>query len=294
MEGLILTAVLTDKDCEDHKRGNRHKATAIQALGQQHEIHIFPHTLMLSEHRRERKSWKAFVSIRDNNRFCLHILELTFGATRLAPKHPFLKTPRKHRQIAALNFGGNKSMKSVAAFLTLVLISSFSAVTFANDFSNETLEVQNALANKAITKSVHYCVAGTLTCRTIVLLNDSATGLPAENFYNVFLSSERAVGSTGHFLKNANGNYRIYGDEKFDGIVGITQVVAENQDLRVTFDSAGLPTVHDMRLGRLGTTRFILATLTYDSAQASIIGTEYDAADANYKVPVEIIYKRLQ
>src|SRR5437868_13248076 len=101
-------------------------------------------------------------------------------------------------------------MLSVLKFgIQLVLIGSFATTTFADDFSNQTTEVQNALANKTIAKSIHYCVTGTLTCRTIVLLNDSATGQPADNFYNVFLSSERAVGSTGHFLKNANGNYRI-------------------------------------------------------------------------------------
>jgi hypothetical protein len=174
-----------------------------------------------------------------------------------------------------------------------VLAGLVSPLAIAQNYTSETAEATSLVQNSDIQSSYHYCLASKLTCRTLVLLKQKNTGAAKEDFYDVFVSSERAVGSTGYFVKNSGNRFHAYLDDTFDGQIGITKKYDENQNLKVTFDGQ-FPTIHDVYLKRLGTTRYIVADMAYSSSQATIIGTELDSADPNYAVGVSIIYDRIQ
>jgi hypothetical protein len=179
-------------------------------------------------------------------------------------------------------------MKSFVVLCSLLLAQN----AFAQSFASDTQDAQDFVAATETAASYNYCIAGTLTCRTLVLRKDKVTGVQVAGFWDVFLSSERAVGSTGYFLENGDGTLRAILDEQFDGQVGITKKYAQNQALTITVDGAGFPTIHDVTLVRLGTTRSILADMSYSATEASIIGTETDSADPTYSQPVNVIYLR--
>lgn len=180
-------------------------------------------------------------------------------------------------------------MKSL--FVILAMLAAQAAQ--AGNFAQETQEAQQLVQNSDIYASYHYCVQGKLTCRTLVLLKDKKTGAIKPDFYDVFLSSERAVGSTGYFLeKNNGGKFKAFLDDVFDGQIGITVSYPENHNLTINFDSNHMPTIRHMILKRLGTTKYIDADMSYNLDEATIVGTEYDSADPNYSAPVRIIYLR--
>ncbi len=158
----------------------------------------------------------------------------------------------------------------------------------------ETDEVKAALQNLEVDKSYKYCAVGTLTCRAMVLLKDKTTGLPTDSImYDNFVSSERKVASTGYFLKNADGTYRSRMDKNFDGAVAIDFVEPANQALTITFDAAGFPTFHNVTLKRLGTTRKILSTMSYNAVESVITGVETDDADPTFYQEITTVYKRV-
>lgn len=169
----------------------------------------------------------------------------------------------------------------------------FSMICFSEEFPSDTLAAQALITETEPRAQFNYCITGTLTCRKLVLLKNKANETPRLDFYDVFLSAERAVGSTGYFPKNADGTFRAILDDVFDGQILITKKFAQNQNLTVTFDTDGYPTIHDLSLVRVGTSKYILATMSYNEAQASIIGTEFDSANPNHRVPVQIIYDRI-
>lgn len=167
-------------------------------------------------------------------------------------------------------------------------------VGYADSFRRETAKAEALRNGTAIRQSYHYCFTGTLTCRTLVLLKDKNTNESVSSFYDVFLSSERAVGSTGYFMLGRRGTYSAFLDQTFDGRINIDLKFEENKKLNVTFDSNGLPTVHDMTLKTLGTTRYLEADMTYTLTEATLIGIEYDSADRNYRRNVNVRYLRVQ
>lgn len=182
-------------------------------------------------------------------------------------------------------------MKKIGwSLLSLVLSASVGAV----EMPAETQEVQALMAPLVVDKSFKYCMKGTLTCREMVLLKDKTTAQPTvQIMYNNFVSSERSVAATGYFLKNADGTYRILEDSTFDGAINIDLLPPLNQALRVTFDTDGLPTLHDVTLKRLGTTRKILATMSYSATQSTIVGVETDDADPSYQKQINTVYLRI-
>lgn len=179
--------------------------------------------------------------------------------------------------------------------LVYVLAGLICQIGFAQSYSAETAEAQNLVATTDKDSSYHYCVQGTLTCRTLVLLKSKSTGARVPHFYDVFLSSERAVGSTGYFVKNTNSNtFQAYLDDVFNGVILINFKDLDNQNLNITFNNQHLPTVNNLTLKRVGTTRYVMATMTYRLNKATIVGTEYDSADSSYSNPVSVTYKRVQ
>jgi hypothetical protein len=176
---------------------------------------------------------------------------------------------------------------------TLVLFAA--SLAWAQPYPAETADAQDLIATTDKLASYHYCVEGTLTCRTLVLLKSKATGLRVPHFYDVFLSSERAVGSTGYFMQNSGCNtFRAFLDDVFDGTILINYMDMDNQALSVIFDNHHMPTVSNLHLKRLGTTRYVLADMSFKHNKATIIGNEYDTANPAYSVPVSVTYKRVQ
>lgn len=179
--------------------------------------------------------------------------------------------------------------------MILILVGLVSQLAWAQPYDAETAEAQNLIATTDKLASYHYCVEGTLTCRTLVLLKSKATGARVPHFYDVFLSSERAVGSTGYFVKNAGcDTFHAYLDDVFNGTILINYKDMDNQALSVEFSHQHLAKISNLHLKRVGTTRYVLADMTYTKNKATIIGTEYDTANSAYNVPVSVTYKRVQ
>lgn len=190
---------------------------------------------------------------------------------------------------------GNLVKGLVLSAVATLAVGLVGKVAHATDYTVETNEVKAALQNLTVDKSFKYCITGTLTCRDMVLMKDKTTGVATDAvMYDNFVSSERAVASTGYFLKNADGTYRARMDKVFDGQVAIDFVETANLNIVVTFDAEGYPTFHDVTLKRLGTTRKILAKMTYNANESTITGTEVDEADPSFSQPVNTVYTRMQ
>ncbi len=183
--------------------------------------------------------------------------------------------------------------------LVYVLAGLMCQMGFAQSYPTETAEAQSLIAATEKHSSYHYCIQGTLTCRTLVVLKSKTTGARVPHFYDVFLSSERAVGSTGYFVKNTQSNshnntFHAYLDDVFNGVILINFKDMDNQNLKIDFNHQHLPKVKNLTLKRVGTTRYVMADMTYRMNQATIIGTEYDTSNPSYSSPVSVTYKRVQ
>ena len=177
--------------------------------------------------------------------------------------------------------------------LAVSLLASSLAFSQVAPTPTDVQDVQNLMNSTEVSARYNYCIANTLTCRQLVMLKDKTSKVTSESFADVFMSAERAVGSTGYFLKNANGSFRAILDDAVDGVVLPNKKFNQNQALTVSLDSDGLPTIHGGTILRVGTTRYIIADMAYSTTQSSIIGTEYDSADSSYAVQVSIIYARV-
>lgn len=178
-------------------------------------------------------------------------------------------------------------MKSIIILSILI-----SKVALSATFSQETEEVRRRLGQSKEIR-YNYCIEGTLTCRTLVLLSDKRTDRPLDMFYNNFVSSERAVALSGYFLKNVNrSSYRAYTDSLFDGQVNIDTINDWDKSIRVTFDRKGFPTLHNLNLKNLGTTLYTIAELKFNQEASTIRGIRYDSSNPNFSEKVEIIYRR--
>jgi hypothetical protein len=176
---------------------------------------------------------------------------------------------------------------------TLTLASIFSTAGEVAPTTSDIQEVNTLLADNTVRATYNYCINGTLTCRQLVLYKDKVTGQNVESFSNIFVAAERAVGSTGYFVKKANGKFRATLDDIFNGVVLPNKKYTENEDLTITFDNQGLPTVHNLQLFRLGTTRYSIAEMSFSNSKFQIVGTEYDHADPNFQQAVNIIYNKV-
>ncbi len=178
-------------------------------------------------------------------------------------------------------------MKKTLIYL-FTFVFSFSLI--AGTFDVETGEVKTLLTNAKETR-INYCIKNTLTCRSLVLLEDlSKNKLPI--FYNTFISAERAVGLTGYFLKNSNDNFRAYTDSILDGKIIIDTVNEWDKEINVSFDQNGFPTLKNLRLVTLGTSKYSVATLTFSEEESSIKGIQYDSNDPSVANKIEVIYTR--
>ena len=178
--------------------------------------------------------------------------------------------------------------------LGLLLVSLSFQYSMAQDYTADTQEINSVLQANTVSASFHYCFAGKMTCRTLVQLKNKVSNEAASAFYDVFYSSERAVGSTGYFIKNeSQPTYHAMLDDVFDGQVVINHKFVENLNLQITFDSNHFPTIHDMHIKKIGTTRYLIATMSYSATQATLIGTEFDTANTTFSAPLSLTYPRI-
>ena len=164
-----------------------------------------------------------------------------------------------------------------------------SALTFAE----ATNLIKQNLDNSEIASMKHYCVKGTMTCRTMYTLRDKITKLPADMFYDTFYSADRQVGSTCYFVPNNSGvgnTFYQLSDTVFDGQLAIN--LNGTDSAKISGDE-NARTFSDLNFKRLGTSRYILGSMLQKEDRLTIIGTEFDSADANYGVSVSIEYLRI-
>lgn len=174
--------------------------------------------------------------------------------------------------------------------LTLITTFFCSLNILAASYDNETLEITQRLTDAREIR-FNYCISGTLTCRTLVLLKNKQTNETLNLFYNNFFSSERAVALTGYFLRNESGTYRAYSDGIFDGKIKVDTVNDWDKNINITFDDKGFPTAHGLNLKTLGTSKYAIADLTFNETECTLKGIRYDYDDPNFSAPIEIIYK---
>lgn len=141
---------------------------------------------------------------------------------------------------------------------------------------------------------LQYCLPGTLECRSL-LLQDGAFGFgqPRAAFVDNFVSSRRFAAAVAYFLPNQDGTYRAALDATFDGQVNVNLAWTENQALHVSYNPWGLPTIHNLVLKELGTTRYAVATLKFRFTRAVLKGHVYDENDPNFSVELERVYYRV-
>lgn len=181
----------------------------------------------------------------------------------------------------------------------VLLLSLFSALALfvsaahAGSYPEETRQAQELMDSTEVMASYHYCISGTMTCRSLVQLRDKVTAKAVPSFYDNFFSTERFVASTGYFLQNEDGTFRAFLDETFDGQVNISLVEEENQSLVITYDSDYFPTIHNVIFKRLGTTMYAELDVVYAPTHATLVGTMYDSENPDFKAPVYIYYGRV-
>ncbi len=163
----------------------------------------------------------------------------------------------------------------------------------AEDFAALTQKAKDLVAATEIASTHYYCVEGKLTCRTVSRLKDKVTGLLVPDYIETFSSTERAVASTSYFTIKSDGKFEIMADDVFDGKLEITRKNHDNDNLIITFDENNLPTVHNLVLKVLGTSKMQTAVLSYSLIESRIEGTEIDTNDPSYQVPKLIVYKKL-
>lgn len=155
-------------------------------------------------------------------------------------------------------------------------------------------QTSELLATTTVSVRYNYCKPGTVTCRQVILYKGKSDGKQAVSFSESFVSLDRSVGSIGYFLDNQDGTLRAVLRDGLDGGTLPNKKFVENQNLSVTYDVDGFPTIHGLQLFKLGTTHFYKAEVVYTSTSASIVGFEYDTSNPAFKAPYSNVYDRIK
>lgn len=162
------------------------------------------------------------------------------------------------------------------------------------DYEKDTQEVKELMNTTEVDSRYNYCIEGTLTCRSLVLLKSKANGARVESWVDIFTSSERMVGSTGYFLVNENRRFRAVTDQTMDGLINIDLKFGDNQNLRITFDQQNFPTVHGVSVKRLGAEAYLYGKIIFSAEEAKIVGILIEPKKPENNKPVKIVYKRVR
>ncbi|MEM7646107.1 MAG: hypothetical protein AAF203_04285 [Pseudomonadota bacterium] len=145
-------------------------------------------------------------------------------------------------------------------------------------------DVEQFLAEHEVADVVSYCQVGKFNCRSVVFFKNKMTGDPVKSFEDRFVSSEkisgltataRSVASRAFFIEQPNGRFNTYVQDIFKNEIEITQVLPQNQNIRVRFDNEGFPrfTAHFLVVG---TTNTIKARVRYQKFWASLSNKRFE------------------
>ena len=172
------------------------------------------------------------------------------------------------------------------AFIVLqFLLTSFSAFSMSNE--NATALVNNKLKNVVVNNVRHYCIQGTMTCRSIFTYKDKETNFPVSFFRISFYSSERQVAGSEYYSQVGYSlEYNRFIDTTFDGNINITK----SDEVQIVLRRGNEIIIKDLMMPKLGTTQYLVSDLIFNDKMASLEGITKDTTDPTVNLPVRIEY----
>lgn len=157
-----------------------------------------------------------------------------------------------------------------------------------------TEQAKRLIKNATIDTAKHYCVRGSLTCRSIFTYK-TRNGIKLKHFVQVFMSSDRQVGSAGYFFPNSQvpDQYFRYEDMNFNGS---SNIEFDHQTPPVTVIRGSDNSVEKMvgmRLDVMGTTQFVMADLLFSETSVVLQGIKYDSTNPTIKDQIRLEYFRV-
>lgn len=142
--------------------------------------------------------------------------------------------------------------------------------------------VKKMLDENEVDTSKHFCVKGTMTCRSFYTLKNKITKAPAPFYYDTFYSADRQVGSTTYFIPvpdSKEGHYYQLSDMEFNGkteinFVASAEVFVSGSKTNKVFSN--------LLMLKLGTSFYKIASMTYAEDHAFIEGNLQDKNDPSY------------
>lgn len=187
-------------------------------------------------------------------------------------------------------------MKIKMMSLLIAFLSSVAVQAYTNE--EVTKMVEEAKKNLVVDEVKHYCVKGTMTCRSMYTLKDKTTGEKSSVRYDTFYSADRQVGSTCYFIPDPNfpGTNRFLqvGDTDFDGKLNITYNNPSETGAYIKIDKSNNSILFgSLKMPQLGTTKYALAEMQQYEDEVILLGTMYDSADSSVKTDIMVEYFRV-
>jgi hypothetical protein len=180
-------------------------------------------------------------------------------------------------------------------FIFLFLVAQMAVANPASlQLQKATEQAKRLIKNATVDTAKHYCVRGSLTCRSIFTYK-TKNGIKLKHFVQVFMSSDRQVGSAGYFFPNSSvpNQYFRYEDMNFNGS-GNIEFDHETAPITVfrTKDNS-VEKMIGMRLDLMGTTQFVMADLLFSEESVVLQGIKYDSTNPMIKDQIRLEYFRV-
>jgi hypothetical protein len=169
---------------------------------------------------------------------------------------------------------------------------SLSAMAVTNE--EATALVLKSLENTVISSARHYCMKGSMTCRSMYQLKDKSSGKPVDVFYDTFYSAERQVGSTCYFIPTAPNatTYYVFSDLNFDGKVEINLISPQLAQIDRSFDGKDV-LFTNMKMPKVNTSKYLLGKMIQSDSLVYIEGVQLDSNDSTVRDNVRVDYYRV-
>lgn len=183
-------------------------------------------------------------------------------------------------------------MSQMFSILAFLLAQSVFANPASQQLIKATEQAKRLIKNATVDSAKHYCLKGTLTCRSIFTYK-TKTGIKIKHFVQVFMSSDRQVGSAGYFFPDHKnpGQYFRYEDMTFDGKIDFKDMTPPITVERTQDNSVAK--MIGMRLDMLGTTQYVISNLIFGEDMVALEGVKYDTARPGFQEPLRIEYLRV-
>lgn len=178
-------------------------------------------------------------------------------------------------------------MKSIL-LLSLILLVSLNSNAMNPEEGQALFEKR--FSDAEVYETRHYCVQGTMTCRTLALYRNVSSKMPIESFRISFYSGERMVGASEYYAKlHKHNEYARLVDGTFDGKVNIDKAsevqIVDKVDAQIT--------IRDLYMPRLGTTGYVISDLVFSQDIAYLDGIAKDSVDPKVNDKIRIEYLRI-